>query len=125
MSVVAVAGCGSNDDGSAPKCDAESTFAQVQEQIFEGQGCTASNCHGDSPQAGLDLRPDVAYENLINVDAVSGDFKRIFPSDQDLSLLYLKVVAKSGGEVSLGEQGISGGAMPVRGDALSENESPP
>ena len=70
ISALLVVGCGSNNDsGSAPKCDAESTFAQVQEQIFEAKGCTLSNCHGDSPQLGLDLRPDVAYGNLINVDA--------------------------------------------------------
>jgi hypothetical protein len=122
ISALAVVGCGSNNDsGNAAKCDADSTFAQVQEQIFEGRGCTASNCHGDSPQAGLDLRPDVAYENLVNVGSVSGDLPRIFPADQDLSLLYLKVAAKSG-EVNLSEQGISGGAMPVSGDALSDKD---
>jgi len=119
---LAVVGCGSNNDGgAAATCDVDSTFAQVQEQIFEARGCTASNCHGDSPQSGLDLRADVAYENLVNVDALAGDFKRVFPGDQDTSLLYLKVAAKSGG-ASLAEQDISGGAMPVGDNALSEQD---
>ncbi|MGB5810893.1 MAG: hypothetical protein WBG86_10200, partial [Polyangiales bacterium] len=116
------AGCGGSNAGTAPgECEAESTFAQIQEQIFEARGCTLSSCHGDSPQSGLDLRPDVAYQNLVNVDGVAGDFKRVFPAEQDLSLLYLKVAAKGGGE-SLSKQGISGGAMPVGEDALDEND---
>ena len=119
ISALFVAACGSND--GAAKCAAESTFAQVQEQIFEARGCTLSNCHGESPQSGLDLRQDVAYRNLVNVDAVAGDFKRVFPAEQDLSLLYLKVAAKAGGE-NLAVQGISGGAMPVGESALSEQD---
>lgn len=119
---LAVVGCGSsNDSGPAPKCDAETTFAQVQAQIFEGRGCTASSCHGDSPQSGLDLRADVAYENLINVPSVAGDQVRVFPAEQDLSLLYLKVAAKTDGS-SLADQGISGGTMPVGDNALSDDD---
>ncbi|MGB5267082.1 MAG: hypothetical protein WBN30_10860, partial [Polyangiales bacterium] len=113
--------CSGSGDSPAAKCASESTFAQVQEQIFEGRGCTLSSCHGDSPQAGLDLRADGAYGNLINVDSVSGDFKRVFPADEDLSILYLKVAAKVGGE-SLADQGVSGGAMPVGDGALSDDD---
>ncbi|MGB5809115.1 MAG: hypothetical protein WBG86_01220 [Polyangiales bacterium] len=120
MSVVVVVGCG--DSGSATeKCDAESTFAQVQEQIFEARGCTASACHGESLAGSLDLRADASYENLIQVPAVSGDFVRVFPAEQDLSLLYLKVQAKTTGE-NLGAQGISGGAMPVGDNVLSDDD---
>ena len=121
ISTLAVAGCGSNDGGEAAKCDAESTFAQIQEQIFEARGCTASSCHGDSPQSGLDLRADVAYQNLINVDGVAGDFKLVFPAEEDQSLLYLKVRAKVDGS-NLAAQGIGGGAMPVGGDVLSDDD---
>ncbi len=120
ISALAVVGCG-NDASQAPKCDADSTFAQIQEQIFEARGCTASNCHGDSPQSGLDLRADVSYENLINVDGVAGDFKRVFPAEEELSLLYLKVQAKADGS-NLSAQGIGGGPMPVGNDVLSEDD---
>lgn len=120
--VTAVApACSGDGDSTASKCDAESTFAQIQEQIFEARGCTLSNCHGDSPQAGLDLRADVSYENLVNVEGVSGDFRRVFPAEEDLSLLYLKVAAKVGGE-SLAGQGISGVPMPVGEDSLSDDD---
>jgi len=118
-----ITACSGNSDGNSDgTCGAESTFAQIQQQIFETRGCTLSNCHGDSPQAGLDLRADAAYENLIYIDAVAGDFGRVFPGDEELSLLYLKVAAKGGSESSLGAQGISGGSMPVGDDVLSEQD---
>jgi hypothetical protein len=118
-----VAACGSDSAGDTKsKCDADSTFAQVQQQIFEGRGCAASACHGDAAQGALDLRPANAYASLINVAATSsGDLVRVFPSEQDLSVLYLKVAAKLGG-TTLNELGISGGAMPVGDDALSEDD---
>jgi len=116
-----VAACGGDSVSPEDKCASDSTFAQVQEQIFEARSCTLSNCHGDSPQAGLDLRAGVSYDNLVNVAAVSGDLKRVFPADEDSSVLYLKLVAKTRGE-SLADQGISGGAMPVGDGALSEDD---
>ncbi len=75
--IVTVAACGADDSGSQSdqKCDAESTFAQVQQQIFEGQGCTASSCHGDAMQGGLDLRAESAYASLINVQANCGQLR--------------------------------------------------
>jgi hypothetical protein len=122
ISTLAVAGCGSSDEsGEAAKCNADSTFGQIQEQIFEARGCTASSCHGESLSGGLDLRSEVAYENLVDVDGVAGDFKRVFSAEDELSLLYLKVEAKNGG-TSLGAQGIGGGPMPVGDDALSEGD---
>ena len=38
-----------------------------------------------------------AYASLVNVPATSGDFVRVFPAEQDLSLLYQKVAAKTEG----------------------------
>jgi hypothetical protein len=122
VAALLVAACGSDATSSTgPKCDADSTFGQVQQQIFEGQGCTASACHGEAVQGGLDLRPASAYASLINVDAVSGDFVRVFPGEQDLSLLYQKVAAKTDG-FDLGPLGISGGAMPTGDGVLSDDD---
>ena len=109
LAAVLAASCGADDSSIAQKCDANSTFAQVQQQIFEGRGCTASACHGESTQGDLDLRPQNAYASLVNVDASSGEYVRVFPGEQDLSLLYQKVAAKTEG-FDLGALGISGGA---------------
>ncbi|MGB5683376.1 MAG: hypothetical protein WBM47_16110, partial [Polyangiales bacterium] len=119
------AACGADDSGSQSdqKCDAESTFAQVQQQIFEGQGCTASSCHGDAMQGGLDLRAESAYASLINVQANAGNYVRVFPGEQDLSLLYQKVAAKTEGfTLSALPDPIGGGAMPTGAGALSETD---
>ena len=116
--------CGTDSSSATlEKCDAESTFAQVQQQIFDAQGCTASACHGEAANAGLDLRPANAYANLINVEATSGDYMRVFPGEQDLSVLYQKVAAKTEGfQLSALPNPISGGAMPTGNGVLNEND---
>jgi len=121
---VFVAACGTDDSNSSlPKCDADSTFAQVQQQIFEGQGCTASACHGENATGGLDLRPENAYASLINVPATSGDYVRVFPGEQELSVLYQKVAAKTEDfQLSVLPNPISGGAMPTGPGVLSEDD---
>lgn len=122
LAAVIVGACGTDGfSGTNEKCDAESTFAQVQQQIFEAQGCTASACHGETANGGLDLRPANAYANLVNVPASSGDYVRVFPAEQDLSLLYQKVAAKTEG-FDLGPLGISGGTMPTGEGVLSEDD---
>jgi hypothetical protein len=122
MAVLFVSACGT--DSAAPsgeKCDADSTFAQIQQQIFEAQGCTASVCHGDAKQGGLDLSPANAYANLVGVNATSGDYVRVFSGEQDLSLLYQKVAAKTEG-FDLNALGINGGSMPTGEGVLSETD---
>ena len=95
---VVIAACGADgSSGTQAKCEADSTFAQVQQQIFDGYGCTASACHGEAIQGGLDLRPPNAYANLANVPASSSDSVRVFPGAQDLSVLYQKVASKTQG----------------------------
>jgi hypothetical protein len=121
--------CGSSssegETGDAPgdSCEADSTFAIIQQQIFENRGCTASACHGENATGSLDLREGNSYDNLVNVEAVSGDYMRVFPGEQDLSLLYQKVAAKTQGfELSSLSPSISGGAMPTGPDALSDDD---
>jgi hypothetical protein len=122
LAAMFAAACGADgSSGTGAKCNADSTFGQVQQQIFEAQGCTASACHGEQTQGGLDLRPENAYASLVNVDASSGEYVRVFPGEQDLSLLYQKVAAKTEG-FDLGPLGISGGAMPTGEGVLSEND---
>lgn len=119
--VLALVGCGDSGSNEEAKCDADSTFAQIQEQIFEGRGCTIDACHGSAMSGGLDLREGAAFDNLVRVPGLAGDFNRVEPAEEDLSLLYLKVEAKTRG-TSLSENGISGGPMPTGDDVLSEDD---
>jgi hypothetical protein len=122
LPVALLAACGS-DAPSAEKCNADSTIGVVQ-AIFETRGCTTSTCHG-APGAeaagGLDLRPEGFYESLVNVAGESGPYARVFPGDEDSSLLYLKLAAKTLG-TDLAELGIAGAAMPSIADQLTEEE---
>jgi hypothetical protein len=116
----------SNDDaapGPEEKCEADSTFALVQRQIFENRGCTTQACHGANATGGLDLRSESSYDNLVNVEAASGDYMLVFPGEQELSLLYQKVAAKTlDFELSSLSPPISGGAMPTGPDVLSDTD---
>lgn len=117
-----VAACGS-DSTSTEKCNADSTMAVVQ-SILDTRGCTASTCHGADPSdaaAGLDLRPETFYENVVNVAASTGDLALVFPADEERSVLYLKIAAKTLG-TNLTELGISGGGMPSSADQVTEEE---
>jgi hypothetical protein len=89
--------------GSVPRAKAEctgatfaSTWELIQRQIFEGRGCTNQLCHGEAKAGGLDLRPDVAYEQLVEVDAstVPG-MRRVLPGLGTRSLLFLNLAAKT------------------------------
>src|SRR5262245_26930060 len=72
-----------------------STFEAIQKLVFEKDQCTNPVCHGADPGTGngfLDLRPEVAYDNLVNKPSqtVPGWF-RVFPGERDRSLLYLNL----------------------------------
>ena len=95
-----------------------STFEAIQETIFEKRQCTNATCHGSSSAGGLDLRPAVAHENLIEVPAMGADGIRVVPGDRDRSLLYAKLQAAT----LPGSVEIAGAPMPVGSDPLTENE---
>jgi hypothetical protein len=102
-------------------CDAlvASTWAGVQ-SIFEQHGCTAEACHGSAPgEGGLDLRPDVAFANLVGVPSTADEeIPRVLPGDKDGSLLWQKLAVRT-----LGLEDVPGSGMPVGEVApLSEDE---
>lgn len=114
------AACGGTAD--QPDCDVASTFEAV-EQVFEARGCTASTCHGqpeDDAEGKLDLRQGFAFGSLLDGEPQASTMARIFPGDEELSLLYQKLAAKTNNEPL--PNGVAGGGMPASGDALSTDE---
>ncbi len=86
----------------AQDCEGEtfdSTFELIQKAIFENRGCTAQACHGAAAAGGLDLSPDVAYDNLIEQpsltvpDGTIPGLKLVVPGQKDESLLFINLAA--------------------------------
>jgi hypothetical protein len=124
---VALAGCGSDassngDEDTLPKgCDFDSTYEAIQATVFEASGCTASSCHGESAIGGLDLRADVSFDALNRQPStIDPSVLRVFPGDQEFSLLYLKLAAATNGTelTGLGQPMPLGGAAPLSDDQL-------
>lgn len=77
----------------------DTTFALIQAAIFERHGCTSAICHGAAPGAGgLDLRPEVAYDNLVDVPAQTvplSNWSRVLAGQASASLLWINLAAKT------------------------------
>ena len=84
-----------------------STFEAIQDVIFNKHGCTQAVCHGAAAQGGLDLQPDVAFQNLVGVFSPAGQMDRVKPGDEEQSFLWRKL-AKG----TLGLADVPGAAMP-------------
>jgi hypothetical protein len=135
---VAAAGCGgSGGNGGTPSpgpdptptpvpnpsCEAgqefSSTFEGIQKVIFERHGCTEQICHGSSKQGGLELSPDVAYDNLYDKQAFGVSSKLIEPGDNDRSYLWLKLAAGTNpGSVQIAGSPMPNGRPPLTADEL-------
>jgi hypothetical protein len=117
-------GPGTGGSGGAEACDYASTYDAIQETIFEAKGCTAGVCHGEGMdgeglEGDLDLRAGASYDALVRVPSdIDPSIERVFPGDQDLSLLYLKLDAATNDK----DLGDLGGAMPVATDPLTVDE---
>jgi hypothetical protein len=96
----------------------DGTFAAIQEILFERHGCTQSVCHGSAASGGLDLSPDVAYANLVEVPSTAHRFARVTPGDNDRSFLWLKLAAAT----NPGSVEIAGSPMPSGGPPISADE---
>jgi hypothetical protein len=85
---------------AGPTPSLEPTFTSIQQEIFattDSAGRAACvNCHtnngGRNPSGGLNLNPDVAYDQLVNVTSrqKTGAI-RVIPGDVDNSYLVQKV----------------------------------
>ncbi|MEM7434792.1 MAG: hypothetical protein AAF436_06535 [Myxococcota bacterium] len=118
-----LAGCGDGgaDSDGGGDCSFESTFEAIQVTIFDARGCTVNACHGDgfAGSGNLDLRTGAAFSSLVRQpSSIDSEIDRVFPGDQDLSLLYRKV---SESAASLASSGL-GQAMPVGAEGLSDDQ---
>ena len=97
---------------------------EVVQQILDTRGCTASTCHG-APAAeaagGLDLRPEGFYDHVVNITARSANLPLVFPAEEERSVLYLKMAAKTLG-TDLSDIGVAGSPMPSSSDVLTKEE---
>jgi len=105
-----------------------STFEAIQSVIFERHQCNQAACHGSAtPQGGLDLRPDVAYDNLVDVEShILPGAKRVDPgrASQDGgssgSVLWRKLAKATNGvqDDQVGEPMPNGGLAPISASEL-------
>ncbi len=104
-------------------CDKfDSTWDAIQSTVFARHGCTDATCHGSvagaAASGGLNLSPDVAYENLVNVFSELGQMDRVEPgSPTNDSFLYRKLAAAT---KNLG--GVPGTPMPSGLPPISADE---
>jgi len=73
-----------------------STWEAIQKTIFTRYDCANDLCHGSAKQGALDLRPEVAYANLIETPSSEvPSLPRVEPGDERRSYLWLKLLAKT------------------------------
>jgi hypothetical protein len=96
----------------------DSTFAAIQELVFERHGCTAEACHGSARSGGLDLRAGAAYASLFEVPSQGSPWQRLVPGEPSESFLFQKLSAST----FPGSFEISGSPMPVAAAPLGEHE---
>ena len=120
------------DDGNADTTDTcsltcegcadaayEGTFAALQELVFDSPVYQCSNelCHGANASGDLDLRAESSHASLINVGSqIDPGVMLVSPGDQELSMLYNKLAAKT-----LGTSGVPGTPMPANAETVSED----
>jgi hypothetical protein len=117
-----VIGCSSGDSPTAStpvnettgtrSVEANPSFANDIQEIFQRRGCTNSSCHGTAVSANLDLREGTSYNNLVNVQATAEPIIRVIPSNADGSYLVIKLE---------GRQSV-GGRMPQGGQPLDQTD---
>jgi hypothetical protein len=100
-----------------------STYAAIQQQIFQRHGCTQEACHGtaNNPQGSLNLLPDVAYQNIFQQPSSESGLLRLDPGEEMKSYFYLKLLAGTNPS-AVPAGAVSGSAMPFGLPPLSAGE---
>ncbi|HXC53223.1 MAG TPA: DUF4215 domain-containing protein [Candidatus Limnocylindrales bacterium] len=98
----------------------DTTFEGIQQLIFDAYDCSNDACHGSSQQGGLDLRAGNSYASLVGVTSSIDEEKvRVFPGDQDESILYLKLAMAT---LDGYEPHTGGTPMPFTGTPITEDQ---
>jgi hypothetical protein len=107
---------------AGPTPNLEPTFSSIQQEIFsttDSSGRPACvNCHtnngGRNPSGGLNLNPDVSYDQLVNMASRGkAGAIRVIPGDVDNSYLVHKLE---------GLTSIVGRRMPLNGPFLTDGQ---
>lgn len=105
--VVLVVGCsdrGTEPAGKGPGDGGTVSFAGDLQPIFDAD-CVG--CHGADGNGDLDLRPGLAWENLVGAASSGYSQTRVVPGKPEESLLYLKLSGSAG----VGARMPAGGAL--------------
>jgi hypothetical protein len=114
LSAVLLSACGGGDSPSDPGGEeprvvkANPSFATDIQEIFDRKGCTASGCHGNAQQGGLDLRAAAAFDQLVGVTASAEPIQRVIPGNPQGSYLVIRVEGRQ----------VVGSRMPLGGTPL-------
>jgi hypothetical protein len=111
--LIGIVGCTTDDTPTSPDngggVPADPSFSQDVQPIFDNEGCTASQCHGQAQSGGLDLRAGASRDALVNVNSpLEPNFLRVAPFLADSSYLIIKLEDNQG----------AGSAMPLGGSPL-------
>jgi hypothetical protein len=122
LSVLSLTACSGSDSSgitALKDCNYASTYDAIQATVFEAKGCTASTCHGDAMLGGLDLRADVSFDALVRQPStIEPSVERVYPGDQDRSLLHRKLAAATEGF----DLGNLGQPMPISEEPLDDGQ---
>lgn len=114
--------CDNTCAGCQPQqTDFQGTFEGLQALLFDDPvyGCSNDLCHGSSTQGGLDLRAGNSYANLVGVPSlIDPTTLRVFPGDDDRSLLYTKIANKT---LTVDPPAIPGSPMPANPSTVTED----
>ncbi len=108
------------------------TWAAIQSAILVRYGCTEASCHGAPASVNngnLDLRPEVAFQNLIGVPStIVPALQRVKSADRTHSVFWLKLAMKAAPDEfadianRLGITDKAGIGMPYNGSKLTASE---
>ena len=113
-------GCSEKEPSTSNSSHADefsSTYEGLQTKLFDGQGCTNDACHGVAAVGGLDLRADVSFSQLVDVESTGSELKRVELGLRGRSYLYLKLLAASKPE----DASINGAPMPSSEAPIPDN----
>ena len=93
-----------------------STWAVIQREVIAPHGCASTGCHDSGTRSGgLDLSPDVTWQNLVGVASPTYGVLRVSPGGKQDSFLWQKLAAARGAWDLAGR----GAPMPSGREALS------